>query len=69
MKQEAVKFSSYTSDHILYSVSYQLNNFLKSHLNYNIKLIEYNHPTASDAEREELFVIFDVEEEVYRTHE
>lgn len=69
MKQKAVKFSSYTSDNTLYTVSYQLNKFLESHSNYNIKLIQYNHPIASDAEREELFVIFDVEEEVYRTHE
>ena len=67
--QKAVKFSSYISDHVVYPVDYQLNIFLESHLNYNIKLIQYNHPIARDAEKEELFVIFDIEEEVSKTYE
>lgn len=55
--QKAIKFKTYTKDHTVYDVTWQLNDYLKRNPTLSITYICYNHPNIDDAE--ELFILVD----------
>ena len=58
--QEVVKFKSYTVDHTLLPVSYQINKFLKQHTNYIINSVNYSCD-MKERNNEVALVVFEID--------
>ena len=58
--QKAVKFRSYTVDHTLQPVDYQINKFLKQHTNYIISSVNYSCD-MKERNNEVALVVFEID--------
>ncbi len=65
--QKVVKFKSYTVDHTLQPVAYQINKFLEQHTNYIVSSINYSCD-MKERDNEVALVVFEIGPDTERNH-